>query len=175
MKLVYSLEGQSHTLNVEREGDEFEVLLDGERAAVRVMAMIPPRITFMYKGKIVTARVVRDGRRRWIHVDGTTFVVEREDAGTRHTRGHGVREGTGSGLVVAPMPGQVRAVLVNTGDKVSEGQAVLLLEAMKMEIRVTAPVAGRVDSLRVKQGDSVEREQVLGEIRDEAEQEPSGG
>lgn len=165
MKLVYSIEGQAHTLELERAGDEFDVVTERERARVNVIARVPPHITFSYKGKIVTARVVNDGKRRWIHVDGKTLVVEREDARRRHGHGHGTREAAGSGLVIAPMPGQVRAVLVTEGDEVAEGQAVLLLEAMKMEIRVTAPVSGRVGSLTVKQGESVEREQVLGEIQ----------
>jgi biotin carboxyl carrier protein len=167
MKLVYLLNNQSYSLTADRAGDGFEIDLNGELRRIQVIAVAPPRITFLYQEKIVTARVVRDGKRRWIHIDGTTFVVEREDATTRRTHTQGMREGRGSGLVIAPMPGQVRAVLVSEGNLVSEGQPVLLLEAMKMEIRVNAPHAGRVASLTVKQGDRVEREQVLVEISEE--------
>jgi pyruvate carboxylase subunit B len=64
------------------------------------------------------------------------------------------------------MPGQVRAVNVQAGDPVTKGQTLLLLEAMKMEIRVQAPMDGVVKRLIVKQGQTVEREQVLIEIEE---------
>jgi pyruvate carboxylase subunit B len=62
------------------------------------------------------------------------------------------------------MPGQVRAVNVNEGDTVTKGQTLLVLEAMKMEIRVQAPHGGVVKKLFVNQGQTVEREQMLLEI-----------
>jgi biotin carboxyl carrier protein len=62
------------------------------------------------------------------------------------------------------MPGQVRAVNVSEGDSVTKGQTLLLLEAMKMEIRVQAPSDGIVKKLFVKQGQTVEREQILIEV-----------
>jgi biotin carboxyl carrier protein len=55
----------------------------------------------------------------------------------------------------------VRRVLVAAGDEVERGQVLLLLEAMKMEMRVTAPHAGRVESVAVAEGQAVERGQPL--------------
>jgi biotin carboxyl carrier protein len=69
-----------------------------------------------------------------------------------------------AGELTAPMPGQVRAVNVGEGDEVLKGQTLLLLEAMKMEIRVQAPRDGIVKKLLVKQGQTVERDQVLIEV-----------
>jgi biotin carboxyl carrier protein len=62
------------------------------------------------------------------------------------------------------MPGQVRAVLVNVGDSVEKGQALALLEAMKMEIKIAAPHAGKVAQVLVQVGQVVERGQQLFEI-----------
>jgi biotin carboxyl carrier protein len=62
------------------------------------------------------------------------------------------------------MPGQVRAVNVSEGDAVTKGQTLLVLEAMKMEIRIQAPRDGKIMKLFVKQGQTVEREQLLIEI-----------
>jgi biotin carboxyl carrier protein len=64
------------------------------------------------------------------------------------------------------MPGQVRAVNVSEGDAVTKGQTLLILEAMKMEIRVQSPQTGTVKKLFVEQGQSVEREQILVEIEE---------
>jgi biotin carboxyl carrier protein len=52
-------------------------------------------------------------------------------------------------------------VLVKPGDKVTDGQAVMILEAMKMETEITSPANGTVASVEVAVGDSVENNQVL--------------
>ena len=62
------------------------------------------------------------------------------------------------------MPAQVRAVQVQEGDAVEKGQMLLLLEAMKMEIRIKAPTAGRVTQLLVSSGQTVEKDQLLAEV-----------
>lgn len=62
----------------------------------------------------------------------------------------------GSIKVNAPMPGKIVAVKANPGDKVSRGQVILVLEAMKMENDIVAPEDGTVASVNVAVGSSVE-------------------
>ncbi|HHU76141.1 MAG TPA: biotin/lipoyl-binding protein [Firmicutes bacterium] len=64
--------------------------------------------------------------------------------------------GSGSGTAVeAPMPGSVLEVRVNVGDSVSEGDVLMILEAMKMENEITSPVPGVVKSIDVSVGSTV--------------------
>lgn len=65
------------------------------------------------------------------------------------------------GGITAPMPGSVLDVKVNLGDKVSVGDVVMLLEAMKMEIEVTSTVNGTVKAITVSKGSSVNTGDVL--------------
>jgi 3-methylcrotonyl-CoA carboxylase alpha subunit len=65
-----------------------------------------------------------------------------------------------SGGLRAPMPGLVKLVRVKPGDQVSKGQPLLVLEAMKMEHTITAPVDAVVASV-VSQGDQVEDRTIL--------------
>ena len=60
------------------------------------------------------------------------------------------------GSLTASMPGTVLRVLVSRGDQVSAGQPILVMEAMKMEHTVTAPVAGTITSLAARQGAQIE-------------------
>ena len=60
-----------------------------------------------------------------------------------------------SGSVIAPMPGKVVSILVEAGQAVKRGQAVLTMEAMKMEHTMTAPADGIVDDLLYRVGDQV--------------------
>jgi acetyl/propionyl-CoA carboxylase alpha subunit len=69
-----------------------------------------------------------------------------------------------SGSLVAPMPGLVKQVLVAVGARVAQGEALLVLEAMKMEQVIRAPRAGRVSALSVTRGQQVEAGLVLAVI-----------
>ncbi|WP_150051156.1 sodium-extruding oxaloacetate decarboxylase subunit alpha [Methylomonas rhizoryzae] len=62
---------------------------------------------------------------------------------------------SGSGVVVSPLAGVVLKVNVNVGAHISEGDVVLVMEAMKMETEIRAKVAGIVSAVNVKQGDNV--------------------
>jgi 3-methylcrotonyl-CoA carboxylase alpha subunit len=80
---------------------------------------------------------------------GHDFLLPRELHAAEEAR-------SGGDLVVAPMPGIVKAVLVATGAEVSEGQPLAIMEAMKMELTLAAPRAGKVEELLVDAGDQVE-------------------
>ena len=72
---------------------------------------------------------------------------------------------TGAGAEVkSPLPGAVLRLSVKDGDRVSEGQEILVLEAMKMETPVSAPASG-VIHLAVKQGDQVQTGHKLADIK----------
>lgn len=67
--------------------------------------------------------------------------------------------------VVSPMPGVILDVKVKEGDSVSVGQAVIVLEAMKMENEIVSEFAGTVSAIKVKKGDTVDTDAVLVEIK----------
>ncbi|MCE3551600.1 biotin/lipoyl-binding protein [Pseudonocardia sp. RS11V-5] len=73
-----------------------------------------------------------------------------------------------AGSLLAPMPGGVVRVLAAPGDIVTAGQALVVLEAMKMEHTVAAPVDGVVGEVHVGPGDQVETGQVLAVVEEEA-------
>ncbi len=62
----------------------------------------------------------------------------------------------GGGRVLAPMPGRVLEVLVVPGEQVQRGQVLLMLEAMKVQMRITAPAEGVVASIRCQAGELVQ-------------------
>ena len=92
-------------------------------------------------------RFLLDGR----HIE--LSVLDPVDLITRSVSGGG--DGSGRLEVVSVMPGIVRSVIVKTGDVVSEGQPLILLEAMKMENEITSPVGGKVVKIEVVEGATV--------------------
>lgn len=75
-----------------------------------------------------------------------------------------VEIGANTTPIKAQMPGTVVSFNVAVGDKVSEGDVVLILEAMKMENEVTAPISGVVKSIHVEKGSSVVEGDILIQI-----------
>ena len=67
----------------------------------------------------------------------------------------------GSVKVNAPMPGKILAVKANVGDKVTKGQVIFVLEAMKMENDIVAPQDGTIASIDTAAGNSVESGETL--------------
>lgn len=60
-----------------------------------------------------------------------------------------------SSNIVAKMPGMINELCVSQGDKVEEGDVILIMESMKMHIPVESPQSGSVNTLLVKEGDEV--------------------
>ena len=63
--------------------------------------------------------------------------------------------------ITAPMGGKVIDIKVNSGDSVNEGDEVVIIEAMKMELPVVANASGTVKEIKCKKGDAVEADAVL--------------
>ncbi|MGB8719709.1 MAG: acetyl-CoA carboxylase biotin carboxyl carrier protein subunit, partial [Desulfobacterales bacterium] len=66
--------------------------------------------------------------------------------------------------LVDPMPGMIVSYSKQVGDTVTEGETVVILEAMKMENALPAPVAGTIKAITRKSGDSVAKNDVLAVI-----------
>lgn len=156
----------------------------GETAAVRVRGL-PARgcEVAVADGPAVGARLARDGDAVQVTVDGVTsrfacaldggvvwlgrdgrsWALTPHEAGER---GAGAGPGgAGDGVVRSPMPGTVLLVKVVPGEQVTEGQPLLIVEAMKMEHTVTAPADGIVAELAVRAGRPVDMDAVLAVIR----------
>ena len=68
---------------------------------------------------------------------------------------------SGAGAVVSPMAGTVKSIAVKEGDEVAAGDVVAVLEAMKMENKITAHKAGTISAVKVEEGESVQDGQEL--------------
>jgi biotin carboxyl carrier protein len=67
-------------------------------------------------------------------------------------------------VIKAPMPGLVLKIMIAENQDISEGDSVLILEAMKMENVIKSPGTGKVKTIRVKERDAVEKNEVLVEL-----------
>ena len=105
-------------------------------------------------GRMYRADVTKVGDAWWVSLDGKTHIVRERSQGATSSD-------LGEGGLTAPMPGTVQRVLVKTGQRVREGQPMMILEAMKMEHQISAPESGEVSSIHFKEGDRVDMGETL--------------
>src|SRR6185312_1302945 len=107
-----------------------------------------------------------EAQRLSARVDDTRVLLH-DEAGHRHrfvrapAFAWASSESAGGNQVVAPMPGRIVLVKTKPGDSVEEGQELLVMEAMKMELALKAPRAGTIENVSAEQGDFVEADAVL--------------
>ena len=90
-------------------------------------------------------------------VGGQTFEIQMPEATVvAKPRRSGGRKKKKSGTVSANIPGKVVTVEVEEGQTVTEGQVILILEAMKMQNEIQAPVSGTVVSVQCSEGEAIE-------------------
>src|SRR5207344_1237559 len=120
----------------------------------------PDAVRFRHDGVMDSAKFLRDGDRLYLQNRGIPLAVtDLTLAAPKAAASNG-----GDGKVRAAMNGRVVAVLVKPGDRVTAGQPVMTLEAMKMEHVHTAGVAGTVEAIDVAEGEQVTTGKIVVEI-----------
>jgi biotin carboxyl carrier protein len=155
--VTYQIGAEQRTAVVERTGDLFTVRVGDAVFALTARAGENGRLDLEVNSQRLRAYVVRQGAVRHVAVNGQTWTL-RPPAPRRR------RSEEGGGSLAAAMPGRVLDVLVRVGDTVHKGDTLVLLEAMKMELRIAAAGDGVVTAVRCTPGAVVERGQVLVEM-----------
>lgn len=157
MRYEYLYNGKTHTIDLQPGPDGRYTAIIGDQTLIVTAQQLPDGgWRLRLNGETLTGYGATESNSRYIALNGETFTLTLPDARMKRR--------TLGGDLTAQMPGQVIAVLVNEGDSIEQGQTLMILEAMKMEIRVAAPLAGTVKKLLVAAGEVVERGQTLAEI-----------
>lgn len=160
MEFRYQFNDEIFTVRVEKSGADYTVAV-GNRTWIVNAALTPNgELVMTLNGARRTAFVAADGPRRWVAFDSQPVVLTVPQTAQKAKR---ERIG-GHESLEAQMPGMIRKVLAGVGERVERGQALVLMEAMKMEIRVSAPHAGTLEKILVSEGQAVERGQALVEL-----------
>ncbi|MDX3534966.1 acetyl/propionyl/methylcrotonyl-CoA carboxylase subunit alpha [Streptomyces sp. MB09-01] len=132
----------------------------------RIVARTPDAVTIELDGVTHRFSHATSPEGTWLGRDGDSWHVQTYDP----VSAHGAAS-AGADTLAAPMPGTVTVVKVAVGDKVTAGQSLLVVEAMKMEHVISAPHAGTVTELDVTPGTTVAMDQVLAVVTPDEESE----
>jgi biotin carboxyl carrier protein len=160
--ISYQLGDEVKTVHLERHGDKVQISAGDRFYEVSVIHSRSGELTFSVDGVTHSAFVAQDGSTRYVAIEGDVFELKKPDLRRARRKQH-----QGEDSLAASMPGQVTKVLVSEGDTVQRGQPLIVLEAMKMEIKIAASQNGRVAKVLVQQGQVVDRGQVLFEMNND--------
>lgn len=160
MIYTYQHNGESYSVNLEAQPDGSYIASIGERQYVVQAEAVADGWLLQQSGQRARVYTAALNNERFIHVEGQAYTLTVPDARSSRRR----QAGSGADALTAKMPGQVLDVRVAEGDSVEKGQTLVIMEAMKMEIRVAAPTDGRIRRIHVAIGDVVDREQLLVEM-----------
>jgi biotin carboxyl carrier protein len=159
MNFFFWLDSREYKVSLkERAKGDFEVTVGDRRSRVLVDSPCPDELLLNIDGKVYNVIVGSNTLSHSVFINGRHFQVEKrsalkilQDAKGRPRK----RE------IKISMPGRVVAVLAAEGESVREGQAVLVVEAMKMQNEMKAPQDGRVTGVYFKAGEYVEAGAIL--------------
>jgi biotin carboxyl carrier protein len=161
MMLDVEVDGAVLRLELERASTGYVIRTDGRAIAADLCELAPGVLSLLMEGRSFRCVHVPSPDDRMVAVGGHQFRVAVTDP--RSLRERRKRSGVGNGklLIKASIPGRVARVLVAAGDDVAAHQAILVIEAMKMQNELKAARDGRVAEVRVAAGEAVAAGQVL--------------
>lgn len=147
------------------ENNEYSIILKDENdqeKELKVTAKVlgSGQFQFTLDKVIYKCSVAKDGNLRFIHLDGQDYELKRISDVEEE-----FEETEEEGSLSSPMPGRIVKLLVKEGEKIAKGQDLLVVEAMKMENKITSPFDGTISEIFYDIGDQIEANVPLMEIK----------
>ncbi|OGQ29914.1 MAG: hypothetical protein A3I75_04805 [Deltaproteobacteria bacterium RIFCSPLOWO2_02_FULL_50_16] len=161
MKFRAKVQNNSYSLEVGFLDDSrYKLCIGGENFEVDVCHPEEQVMSLIINGRSYEVYQSETEKESSYQVGSHTFVVQLEDP-FEVKQGKGTKAEGGVKAVTSPMPGRIVSLRVKVGEKVEEGQGVIVVEAMKMENELMAPFKGIVKEIKVKEGAAVDSGQEL--------------
>ena len=169
MELEFRIEEKVHKLNLEFKDGQYRVNVDDEEYLVDSSHISESCLSLLVDGKAFTVYFAEANGKKYVSIGGEQFCIEEAQSEASAASGADATAVDEAPVAASPMPGKVVKILVSLGDKVEQGQGLVIVEAMKMENEIKSPVKGIVDKVNFKAGDLVDAAQPILEMKPEEE------
>jgi len=158
MKTEFQIAGEKAVVDFERNEDRFTVKLFERELSGKILVWDPPFFSLQHCEHIVRGAFHRSAHFIDVHLPKGTFRIPLANKSRSAKGGHA------AGGLTSPMPGKVIKVFVEEGAQVKKGDLLMMLEAMKMEHKISAPKEGIVKKIFFQEGQRVGQDVELLEI-----------
>jgi biotin carboxyl carrier protein len=169
--LEYSVlhHGELHTVSLNKKNGKIVASVGDTERIVDVQSISSNWISVFIGNRSFNVYIAESGGKQYISLNGEHYCFilpedEEDVTATRTKSAHGEAKRT----VTAPMPGSVLKIHVEKDETVSEGQCLIIVEAMKMETGLHAAISGRIKRVCVTEGQQVDAGELLIELEEPA-------
>jgi len=161
---MYTVKVNNREFHIEY-GDTHQSI-DGKKFEADILEFRKGKFHIIRNNRSLEAEIIavnKDDKTVTLKVDNIVYSVSVQDKYDALLHEIGIDPAGGKKIndIKAPMPGMVLKVMVESGQKIQKGDAIVVLEAMKMENILKAPSDGVIKKIHILKGDKVEKNQVL--------------
>jgi biotin carboxyl carrier protein len=165
--MAYEISIEHRTAKIEllnRAGTKALIAVDGHKYDIDIVMVEPGVYSILYQGHSYNIELIEGetNKKYIVNTFAKTFNAEIIDAETKYirSRSKGVEMETDNNIA-SPMPGKIVKIPVAVGEKVSAGQTLIVVEAMKMQSEFKSSGEKIVKEILVKEGDTVNAHQIM--------------
>ena len=164
MAEILTIGSSKHTVKLRRTGSNFTVNIDDELSDGEFSRKNDGRLEIRINGVRTIAYSERKGNEIYVHINGINYFITKKSARVSSQQS----EEESDDVVLSPITGKLLDKKVEDGTKVSKGDVIIILEAMKMEHRLISPRDGVLSKLTsVDVGGQVKEGELMFELEDE--------
>ncbi len=152
----YLVDGDTVEVEISGDSDQLQVSIGDEKLVIETCQLSDHLFSLTVDGRSRRVFVAQYQERTYVHIGGKVIILEDAAKETNQQRSGAGASGPSTGAITSQMPGNLIKVMVQEGDTVEEGQALVIVEAMKMENEIRSPSHGVVKSVNFSVGDLVD-------------------
>ena len=161
MTYTFKLGNKTFKVDFEEKEGLSLISIDGEQKEMEFLRIDENIYSILVNNESITVGIFREGKKIQVFHGGDLHEIEVVSG-----RDASQAEGTGGLNITAPMHSRVVKILKKQGDRVEVGDSVVVVEAMKMESELKVSASGTIKEIRIKEGDTVEKDSVLVALSD---------
>ncbi len=168
-KVIININGNDYQAEYDRN-DNTPIFINGKPMNIELIKDFGSNIySFIVNQKLVQIELdLKPNGPGYISMDSLTHEIEITDETKRlleqFIKESGIGGADAAGIIAAPMPGMVVKILCSEGDTVNQGDKIIIVEAMKMENALAAPISGVIKKIYVTEEQPVDKDVLLLEI-----------
>jgi acetyl/propionyl-CoA carboxylase alpha subunit len=158
MHHAFKLGDAEHNVEISRSASAYRLHLGDQSVVIDLKTGADGRAWLTLGERHVEVVIATRGDDVFVHLDGEAYQLRYQHPLNRLAAQAG---GSADDAIRAPMPGSIVAVQVKTGDSVTKGQTLLVMESMKMETTILAPRDGVIETVTYDKGQTFDRDALL--------------
>jgi len=159
---------QLYKVEIDNKENQISATINKEKLQFNYKKIANNMFNFFIDDKFMTVHTAEDEEHLYVNLDGNNFVFDKVIEEEKSFDGLPEAQ-SDKDVITPPMPGSVVKLLVDKNQKVSEGDALIIVEAMKMETTLYSSIDGIVTEVNVEEGEQVDSNKVLIVVEKEEE------